>query len=49
VSDTTTGPPAESEDVCRANVVAVTSYFARRSADPQSVGDLTSDTVAWRS
>jgi RNA polymerase sigma factor (sigma-70 family) len=48
VSDTTTDPPgvlaAEFEGVYRANVVTVTSYFARRSADPQTVGDLTSDT-----
>jgi DNA-directed RNA polymerase specialized sigma24 family protein len=28
----------------RANVAAVTSYFARRSADPQVVADLTADT-----
>ena len=28
----------------RANVAAVTAYFARRSAEPQTVADLTADT-----
>jgi RNA polymerase sigma factor (sigma-70 family) len=32
------------EALYRANVAAVTAYFARRSADPQTVADLTSDT-----
>jgi RNA polymerase sigma factor (sigma-70 family) len=32
------------ERLYRANVAAVTSYFARRSADPQVVADLTADT-----
>jgi RNA polymerase sigma factor (sigma-70 family) len=32
------------EVLYRANVAAVTAYFARRSADPQTVADLTSDT-----
>src|SRR5215470_18935422 len=35
---------AEFEALYRANVAAVTGYFARRSADPQTVADLTSDT-----
>jgi RNA polymerase sigma-70 factor (ECF subfamily) len=35
---------AEFEQIYRANVDAVTAYFARRSADPQTVGDLTADT-----
>jgi RNA polymerase sigma factor (sigma-70 family) len=35
---------AEFEALYRANVAAVTAYFARRSADPQTVADLTSDT-----
>ena len=30
----------------RANVATVTAYFARRSADPQTVADLTADTFA---
>jgi RNA polymerase sigma factor (sigma-70 family) len=38
------GAIAEFERVYRANVEAVTSYFARRSADPQVVADLTADT-----
>jgi RNA polymerase sigma factor (sigma-70 family) len=42
------GPPddavAEFEALYRANVAAVTAYFARRSADPQTVLDLTADT-----
>ena len=35
---------AEFERVYRANVDAVTAYFARRSADPHVVADLTADT-----
>jgi len=35
---------AEFERLYRANVEAVTSFFARRSADPQTVADLTADT-----
>jgi RNA polymerase sigma factor (sigma-70 family) len=34
----------EFEALYRANVTAVTAYFARRSADPQTVADLTADT-----
>lgn len=41
-------PPDEAvaafESVYRANVTAITGYFARRCADPQSVADLTSET-----
>ena len=32
------------ETVYRANVAAITGYFARRCAEPQSVADLTSET-----
>lgn len=48
-----TGPPpdasapglvAEFEEVYRAHVGKVAAYFARRTADPQTVADLTSDT-----
>jgi RNA polymerase sigma factor (sigma-70 family) len=35
---------AEFERLYRANVGAVTAFFARRSADPQAVADLTADT-----
>jgi DNA-directed RNA polymerase specialized sigma24 family protein len=35
---------AEFERIYRANVDAVTAYFARRSNDPQLVADLTADT-----
>jgi DNA-directed RNA polymerase specialized sigma24 family protein len=35
---------AEFERLYRDNVKAVTSFFARRSADPQTVADLTADT-----
>ena len=35
---------AEFEALYRANVAAVTAYFARRSAEPQTVADLTADT-----
>ena len=35
---------AEFEALYRANVAAVTGYFARRSAEPQTVADLTADT-----
>jgi RNA polymerase sigma factor (sigma-70 family) len=38
------GAAAEFERLYRANVEAVTAYFARRSADPQVVADLTADT-----
>lgn len=43
-----TRPPgaaaAEFERIYRANVDAVTAFFARRSVDPQTVADLTADT-----
>ena len=35
---------SEFEALYRANVAAVTAYFARRSAEPQTVADLTADT-----
>ena len=35
------GAVAEFEALYRANVAVVTAYFARRSADPQTVADLT--------
>jgi RNA polymerase sigma factor (sigma-70 family) len=35
---------AEFERLYRANVDAVTAFFARRTADPQTVADLTADT-----
>jgi RNA polymerase sigma factor (sigma-70 family) len=35
---------AEFEVLYRANVAAITAYFARRSAEPQTVADLTADT-----
>ena len=38
------GAVAEFEALYRANVAAVTAYFARRSAEPQTVADLTADT-----
>jgi RNA polymerase sigma factor (sigma-70 family) len=38
------GAAAEFEKVYRAHVGMVTAYFARRSADPQTVADLTADT-----
>jgi RNA polymerase sigma factor (sigma-70 family) len=38
------GAIAEFERLYRANVEAVTAYFARRSGDPQVVADLTADT-----
>ncbi len=38
------GAVAEFETLYRANVAAVTAYFARRSAEPQTVADLTADT-----
>lgn len=38
------GATAEFERIYRANVEAVTAYFARRSAEPQVVADLTADT-----
>jgi RNA polymerase sigma-70 factor (ECF subfamily) len=41
---TGTGAAAEFERLYRANVAAVTAYFARRSADPHVVADLTADT-----
>jgi RNA polymerase sigma factor (sigma-70 family) len=39
-----TGAAAQFERLYRANVDAVTAYFARRTADPQLVADLTADT-----
>ncbi len=36
---------AEFEEVYRSNVSSVTAYFARRCADPQTVADLTSETI----
>jgi RNA polymerase sigma-70 factor (ECF subfamily) len=38
------GAAGEFERLYRANVDAVTAYFARRTADPQQVADLTADT-----
>ena len=38
------GTAAEFERIYRANVDAVTAYFARRTADPHAVADLTADT-----
>ena len=38
------GATTEFERIYRANVEAVTAYFARRTADPQVVADLTADT-----
>jgi RNA polymerase sigma-70 factor (ECF subfamily) len=38
------GAVAEFEALYRANVAAVTAYFARRSAEPHTVADLTADT-----
>jgi DNA-directed RNA polymerase specialized sigma24 family protein len=38
------GAASEFERLYRANVEAVTAYFARRSADPHVVADLTADT-----
>jgi len=35
---------SEFEALYRANVAAVTAYFARRSAEPRTVADLTADT-----
>jgi hypothetical protein len=37
------GVTAEFERLYRVNVDVVTSYFARRTADPQVVADLTAD------
>jgi len=42
--DAGVGAAAEFERLYRANVEAVTAYFARRSADPHVVADLTADT-----
>jgi RNA polymerase sigma-70 factor (ECF subfamily) len=39
-----TGAAVEFERLYRANVDAVTAFFARRTADPQVVADLTADT-----
>ena len=39
-----TGATTEFERLYRANVDAVTAYFARRAAEPQVVADLTADT-----
>jgi RNA polymerase sigma factor (sigma-70 family) len=36
---------AELEQIYRSNVGAITGYFARRCDDPQTVADLTSDTI----
>ena len=36
---------AEFEEVYRGNVTSVTAYFARRCSDPQTVADLTSETI----
>jgi RNA polymerase sigma factor (sigma-70 family) len=36
---------AEFEEVYRGNVSSVTAYFARRCVDPQTVADLTSETI----
>jgi RNA polymerase sigma factor (sigma-70 family) len=44
VSGPADGGVAGFEALYRANVAAVTAYFARRSADPQTVADLTADT-----
>jgi RNA polymerase sigma factor (sigma-70 family) len=41
---TRSGAATEFERLYRANVDAVTAYFARRTADPQLVADLTADT-----
>jgi RNA polymerase sigma factor (sigma-70 family) len=38
------GATAEFERLYKANVAAVTAYFARRSTDPHVVADLTADT-----
>ena len=38
------GPVGEFEEIYRANVGAITAFFARRSRDPHVVADLTSDT-----
>ena len=46
VRDCSTGPAlTEFEQIYRDNVGAVTTYFARRCADPQTVADLTSETI----
>jgi RNA polymerase sigma factor (sigma-70 family) len=42
--DPADGAAAEFERLYRANVDAVTAYFARRSVDPHLVADLTADT-----
>ena len=38
------GAAVEFERLYRANIDAVTAYFARRTTDPQLVADLTADT-----
>ena len=38
------GPAAEFEQIYRSHVGAVTAFFARRSAEAQTVADLTADT-----
>ena len=38
-------PLAEFEEVYRGDVSSVTAYFARRCVDPQTVADLTSETI----
>lgn len=42
--DEASGAAAEFERLYRANIEAVTAYFARRSTDPHTVADLTADT-----
>jgi RNA polymerase sigma factor (sigma-70 family) len=37
-------PAAEFEQLYRSNFASMTAYFARRTTDPQTVADLTSDT-----
>jgi RNA polymerase sigma factor (sigma-70 family) len=39
-----TGAAAEFERIYRAHVGEITAFFARRTADPQAVADLTADT-----
>jgi RNA polymerase sigma factor (sigma-70 family) len=43
VSGPAAGAAGDFEALYRANVAAVTAYFARRSSDPQTVADLTAD------
>jgi hypothetical protein len=39
-------PASDFEAVYRANVSGITAFFARRCNEPQTVADLTSDTIA---